>query len=108
MKPALSADEWCFTDPNQWLDSDFSCHTGCHVEEGREHAMAAVCLHDQPFGFTRERLASLGRIIDDAERWQGEHGWMGNFSSQEDLDNARADRDRIEALLPLETTDDAT
>ena len=67
-----------------------------------EHGIAAANLHGQPFGFTWERLESLGRVIDDAERWQAEHGWTGRYATEADLDNARADRDRIEALLPPE------
>ena len=58
------------------------------------HAVAAFCLHDQPFGFTRERLAALGRVLGAAMSMA--------TATKDDMKLVRSDYNRIEALLPPE------
>jgi len=68
-----------------------------HESEGSHHA-AALCLYNQPFGFTRDDVEMLKR---EAEKW-----WvMADPGECELADRARAYdslTDRIEALLPPE------
>lgn len=56
------------------------------------HALAALALHGQPFGFTREDVAALWFVIQERE------GLVG--APQHTL---RSLAERIEALLPPET-----
>ena len=55
------------------------------------HAIAALCLHDQPFGFTREMLDCMTEFNDDRQ-------------TSERREIAEQGFDRIEALLPPEKT----
>jgi hypothetical protein len=113
MKPALTPEEWrkeylnrydegsdsgCYPDGSKaergWTvmrgagqvfvgvaDKDAPCMVG--LGPTVNHAMAALCLHDQPFGFTREDVWELRYL---------------QFHHKELQDLA----DRIEALLPPE------
>ena len=74
-------------DPSElyvWVESGFRVALGSH------HAVAALCLHEQPFGFTREmlRLASNAGVHD--------------LANQDEIDATEAIFERIEALLPPE------
>ena len=62
------------------------------------HAMAALCLHGQPFGFTRADLAvlQLGATILEHEWGDKLDGGVTNPTKIREL------ADRIEALLPPE------
>jgi hypothetical protein len=54
-------------------------------------AVAALCLHDQPFGFTREDVA---RLRFEAQ-YEVSHEWYTSLA------------DRIEALLPPKSDDES-
>lgn len=97
MKPALSAEEWAKANGRGILDmamdsgdvaweivNDFP-----HSCAGNSrHALAALCLHGQPFGFTREDVRALWCIATN------EDGPIDTW-----LESLIA---RIEALLPPE------
>ena len=110
MKPALSAEEWeadevhrdtgvkyCSNfisrkDPNGH-ESPFIC-----IDDGGEaqwlphsyyHPMAALCLHGQPFGFTREDVKTLYYVARTLQ-------FHTNLLDERLLNLS----DRIEALLP--------
>lgn len=110
IKPALSAEEWAlFLDglrsPVGWIEG------GCVWDRGRDadtldedsrkseaaHGAAAMLLHGQPYGFTREDVELLRDEIgaewdriDTREEW---NALAARFTSL---------ADRIEALLPPE------
>jgi hypothetical protein len=83
VEAALSAEEWA-----ELARGDIVLRDGW-PESGRPHALAARCLHDQPFGFTRKDLEAL------------EYRGIGydEGHDQAALDSLYA---RIEALLPPE------
>ena len=68
---------------------------------GDRHALAALCLHEQPFGFTREDVEVL-RVAapQHGEGCSATDLWPGpcDCGIEEGLLNSMADR--IEALLP--------
>lgn len=87
MKPALTAEEWAGVIPS---DKEGIIHGYLRLED--KHGMAAQCLHDQPFGFTREDVELL---MDEVAQLKGEFpasDWMRFWKLA----------DRIEALLPPE------
>ena len=64
-----------------------------------DHALAALCLHGQPFGFTREDAAAArvtARFLSMAPGMQGE--------ANDDIERLRSMAQRIEALLPPDPT----
>ena len=69
----------------------------------QRHALAALCLHGQPFGFTREGVAAIRRFLDMAKA-------CGSYITDPDhpdydeghMEIARAEVACIEALLPPE------
>ena len=95
VKPALTPEEWASTTVERWhiliesygecldiesddQDSPGAFGIGTSDTEAR-HALAALCLHGQPFGFTREdvdlcAVASMeaedGDCPAEAARWQ--------------------------------------
>lgn len=102
VKPALAAEEWanvcvegeCRNDAlwemtRGWDPFDPDLRT---VEDLPHHALAALALHGQPFGFTREDVAALQMAI-------GYDPTTGHLS--EALESLAA---RIAALLPPEPT----
>ena len=98
--PAMSAEEWARLDQGELYVSPhpmggerafwFRFDSGCASEELQDpHGVAALCLHGQPFGFTRgDVLLCRGNLEhpDSHEIW----------TKLADL------ADRIEALLPPE------
>lgn len=60
------------------------------------HALAALALHGQPFGFAREDVEFLARVIDGDYDGMGLDYWVGKAASVK-LDSIRV---RIAALLP--------
>lgn len=91
IKPALTPEQWerreaSFFGINMRLEEDgvgfgvADCETIFDDEE--RHALAALCLHEQPFGFTRDDVDELWSAIAN--------GW----------DGLKSLADRIEALLP--------
>ena len=90
MKPALTKEEW---DRQRGLVYD----VGPEREwSGRPHGLAALCLHGQPFGFTREDVKVLSRASEYALRQ-----W-GPVVAGQDIAMLSSLADRIEALLPPE------
>ena len=81
MKPALSREEW------------ERIEDGSNLVEYLEssHAIAAVHLHNQPFGFTREMVDKLRQAADDPE---------AHYYADLEINDIVADI--IEALLPPE------
>ena len=61
----------------------------CNVNAPNLFALSALCLHDQPFGFTRDMLRALRELGHPSQ-------------TIEEMDLAWAAMDRIEALLPPE------
>jgi hypothetical protein len=97
IKPALTPEEWakgeyrpkdrptmCLRDGGvRWPDWNGESLAGVGGESA--HAMAALCLYGQPFGFTRSDVEAIRRPH-----------WPANWDRIDDL------ADRIEALLPPE------
>lgn len=107
MKPALTAEEWakrCVHDSTDKTISADTTETDClwlHDEErmtgiaiDRLHALAALCLHNQPFGFTREDVEMLRKIAE----WTPGYSWSDVDSKY----SVQSLANRIEALLPPE------
>ncbi len=108
IKPVLTAEEWGIREFLVHKDDDghvsFSRAVdpaelvlwwdGCPLPLRRTDALAALCLYEQPFGFTRERLAALDRVLFAAMSMA--------TATKEDLEMVRSDFHRIEALLPPE------
>lgn len=111
IKPALSREEWAegrkvVALPNGTsyerhmagvtADGDVFVYDPDVVESsviapGLRHAAAALCLHGQPYGFTREDADSLRRVADQMLEHAGEwYEWAHGLA------------DRIAALLPEE------
>lgn len=96
IQPALTAEEWrCgFAErPNRTVElgvlvTDHTDYTISVQDERTLHALAALCLYGQPFGFTREDLKALMWAIDDS----------GDLLAAK----LRSLADRIAALLPPE------
>lgn len=61
----------------------------CYPSESERHALAALCLHEQPFGFTQQDVAMLRQEADDE--------WPASHEMHAALTNLA---DRIAALLP--------
>lgn len=81
MKPALSAEEWAEKSLTTFSDSD---RVIASMPEDR-HALAALCLYEQPFGFTQEDVKGL--------RWAATGSLLFGGALAELAE-------RIEALLP--------
>ena len=119
MKPALTAEEWvvkCSTrkeayahSPTMTYDYEIELTEGGNIgimddsqyaviKRGMEHGLAALCLHNQPFGFTREDaelLHVMSQIAPQAAVLMLGHDFTtmaANLAS------------RIESLLPPETS----
>jgi hypothetical protein len=105
IKPALTAEEWERGEAfrGDHILEGYSDGSGIGITEPYEtfgvvppeafHAVAAWCLHNQIFGFTRGDVQFLREIRKDHEARR-----YVNAEEAEDL------ADRIEALLPPENT----
>ena len=126
VKPALTREEWAVLetdpggDPNAdgqvFVDDERTgaiCVTGggTFYEIPRPHSCAALCLHGQPFGFTREDVAderfaaemfaALAEVMEaNPESWIS----LAGPGFRDRIARARDRADRIEALLPPEET----
>lgn len=72
------------------------------------HALAALCLHGQPFGFTQEDVDTLRRLSPDTPLERALGGSWGNPDVEVRMSGDVARRiasiaDRIASLLPPET-----
>lgn len=102
--PGTSDPDFCGTpDPFSFVDGMGEYSNSLAVRPERRHALAALALHGQPFGFSREDVARL-RAIQFDSTW----GAFTEDSALEfpTLDEASQWADtlaaRIEALLPPE------
>ena len=101
VRPALTPEEWADEVVSRDVGTNFEMVE--HVERGRAvhmdgwvsggdlHALAALCLHGQPFGFTREDVRLLHFVM--MQFTPETDGWDDDLTSL---------ADRIEALLPPE------
>lgn len=112
IEPAMTAEEWarletrshvyeaelCYwKDPNEAEAiclSDGSTMEALYVPLGIFHGLAALCLHNQLFGFTREGLNAIRVCIGSAE---------DSMRQENDvIARAFAEASKLEALLPPE------
>ena len=119
-KPALTAEEW-----KLWLGSDWvnqptflgAVHHGrggkgaahLYASDWYGHAEAALGLHEQPFGFTREMLLAIRDGVNFAESFE-HHTMSADECDQQDrsVELGRLVADRIEALLPPDKPTEST
>ena len=122
IEQALSAEEWAdggfqastSDDSYCWVETSDHSQDGAFTIDagdshdfygqgpgvvGRRHALAALCLHGQPFGFTRERLCRLRKLHQALVDF--DTGWIYN-NGEDAINDLGSDLDRIEALLPPE------
>ena len=100
VKPALTPEEWAQSRQSQagehnkapMIHGQFLVFSGMPEPINRLHAMAALCLHEQPFGFTREDVDGLRIMMDREGPRIHLYGSVASLA------------DRIEALLPPEDT----
>lgn len=92
IEPALTPEEWAEIAPGDGLwdrwEAVWQDEFGAHAPE---HAMAALCLHGQPFGFTHEDVRKLRDMPDGT-----------GYASIDDPEWFASLLDRVRALLPPE------
>lgn len=93
IEPALTAEEWA-----EMLRRPSRVANGIEesAQTGDFHGAAALALYGQPFGFTREDMEMLEQIQDFV--------YVASVTRPELRAWAKGMADRIEALLPPETT----
>lgn len=96
--PALSAEEWAevYQMSTIPLFNYLSASEHASLTRRQRHAAAALLLHQQSFGFTREDVA---RIREAAQTMQWSAIWMGE-DDKSPAAMLRALAERIAALLP--------
>ena len=97
IKPALTAEEWASDTPiddnTQTIVGGRLYFAGRLIHDMDRHALAALCLHGQTYGFTREDV----ELLRESDR-------IHQVNSPPEERGPYADlADRIEALLPPET-----
>lgn len=98
--PNRGADEWATATPSSVMIECPGC--GCQMLPHRPHAVAALALHEQPFGFTQNDLSTIRLLIraaaDPSAYWSTweDDDWEGATLEGRALRLA----DRIAALLP--------
>lgn len=92
LKPALTAEEWVHADGKIGVTPELGENMFAH---GHNHALAALCLHGQDFGFTMEDVVVL----------RGAQSALNFECLDRGFDRPCTLADRIEALLPPETKD---
>lgn len=92
--PALTSEEWKQLDTDECAIWDGVFHVHCEqsVPAKNPHAIAALALHEQPFGFTRADVAMCDALAQN---------WTIDFDEMQTL--MASLRDRIAALLPPES-----
>jgi len=94
IKAALTPEEWA-TEIRCAAAPDFGewevgiANVAAYETQRPLHAIAAACLHNQPFGFTREDVRWLRGILKATGDTEGRGWYMADSIA-----------DRIEALLP--------
>ena len=103
VRPALTPEEWASVEsPSEayWVEpvtgigigyTNGQFRTGDLCNPFTPHQLAALCLHGQPFGFTREDVRVLHFVM--MQFTPETDGWDDDLTSL---------ADRIEALLPPE------
>lgn len=101
IEPALTADRWALLDEDPHCNIDirvaWACDEACLRDAGprdERHALAALCLHGQPFGFTWD---DVDRLLVAADRDEETVSYMGGGSYRSKF---RSIAERIAALLP--------
>lgn len=106
--PALTPEEWAVgsvdrnsveanrRDDGVWALS--ASHCMCPIDTEDNHALAALALDGQPFGFTWEGHDALRKMLDHADRWLASR--MFDDRECNLLQAARAETEKIAALLP--------
>lgn len=111
IEPALTPDQWgkLMLDADAWVGHDDDPEPGAIFIAGdwkspeERHAIAALCLHGQPFGVTREDVEML-RAAEETAKTALDR-FVNAYTAATALPNRLADlRARIEALLPPEGT----
>jgi hypothetical protein len=72
------------------------------------HRMAALCLHGQPFGFTREDVKTIRWLVRRVAEVLPEDGMTDIVPHLQAQIDGRDIANRIEALLPPEDENDAS
>ena len=108
--PALTAAEWAEEVPDN-LDERirWACHEAGYNDSVSRHALAALALYSQPYGFTREDVELLQKTVYPLYALSG--SVSGDAIIVVESNESRAVREaallnltsRIEALLPPET-----
>jgi hypothetical protein len=93
VSPALSEAEWSIVQQfTTFPIRGIGPMAICHIDD--PHAVAAIALHGQPFGFTSQHVAFLRWLADSVLR------------TDETRHACRVLADRIQALLPPRDTPD--
>ncbi len=110
MKPALTAEEWAdkrhyaesgtgemVVNMGKWDGTPYMRHSRLPGPSGSpdRHAAAALCLHNQPFGFTREDVELLQEAVIMERGFCDGLPWSNDRKTEMLVDVA----DRIGALL---------
>ena len=102
IKAALTAEEWSWW-YDEWKREEavFSVTDDQgYSAELPKHQIAALCLHDQPFGFTREDIEVLCNVLEDLDD-KMQRGPEGiEIYVQPKYDAVASLSARISALLP--------
>ncbi len=109
IKPALTAEEWMECQRSKMRDynkapmvhGQFLVFAGMPQPISRLDAMAALCLHEQPFGFTHEDVEMLRRLFKQ-QMDMAHHVVRNNKAMVSRATRIDELADRIEALLPPE------
>ena len=107
IKPALTAEQWAkkdfFLEARLMMGGQL-LQVECDDVVNGPHAVAAIALDGQPYGFTREMLAALQRTITDAHVMHDDRVTDADErrECEAQLDLADAVADCVEALLPPE------
>lgn len=89
--------------PEEWAKGGRGWRHGAVINAEDRHAVAAVCLYGQPFGFTRADVAFLQSLAawHHKQTYGKAAGWRQSVLSE--VVELRNLADRIAALLPPET-----
>ncbi|HXE84704.1 MAG TPA: hypothetical protein VN513_15365 [Gemmatimonadales bacterium] len=107
VRPALTREQWAalVIDPElgpQIPITDGSPSLMIPFQAGDYHGLAALALHGQPFGFTREGLFALREVMANFRAFASTAGEFGNQLIAQYGDAAQREIDKIAALLPPE------
>lgn len=108
VKPALTAEEWATLRKQGRVvvgcdNVSATITTAIPGHSPLAHSIAAVALHGQPFGFTREDVAIVRECVEHLGCNCGENSCHDHLDTKAADDLLRSLAARIEALLPPET-----